>query len=219
MTILKTLLAAESWADRDHFLRTPDGDLPVSVLVDGVTSLRWGAVHATQIRLWGEVMSASQAENYVEMVAKREAALALPDDFGSADSIEQVIERLPWFTETEREFILIWDTLTPQEAPDWRWHKNGTYLGDQRPQYEHLGDEKHIVQIVTWQAVEVGREPVIDCHRCLVAAHIDEHTRAGDLDRPFTDCARCDEIRARGASARHSAASPYGEGMSQGSGR
>lgn len=85
-------------------------------------------------------------------------------DYGSADDVAQVLARYPDLATSDRPFLITFQTLTRENSPGWRWHKNGEYIGSQDPQCEHLGDEPNIEQIITWSIwqvtageVELGR--------------------------------------------------------------
>ena len=78
-----------------------------------------------------------------------------PSSYGVADNLDQVRAYAPDYWTSERTFILTFYTVTREEDPGWRWHKNGQYIGTQEPQAEHLGDEPDIEQVISWGFIEV----------------------------------------------------------------
>ena len=77
--------------------------------------------------------------------------------YGVADSLDQILERLPWLADDEQPYVLV---VTLADDPSWRWHKWGEYFGDCTDQGEYLG-ESGIEQVVTF-TVHQYREDVLD---------------------------------------------------------
>ena len=71
-----------------------------------------------------------------------------PADYGVCDTPEQVVEKWPSLLTDENRFVILFSEVNRNECPDWRWHKNGSYIGKHNPQYEHLGDEDESIQSV-----------------------------------------------------------------------
>jgi hypothetical protein len=69
-------------------------------------------------------------------------------DYGVCDTPEQVIQTWPSLLTDERKFVILFREVNRNACPDWRWHKNGRYIGVHEPQFEHLGDEDESIQKV-----------------------------------------------------------------------
>ena len=78
-----------------------------------------------------------------------------PRDYGSADSIGQVLARYTDLATSDRRYLLTYQTVTRKDDPGWRWHKNGPYIGVGHPRQEHLGDEPEIDKVIAWEVWEV----------------------------------------------------------------
>lgn len=87
----------------------------------------------------------------------------LTDDFecyGVCDSPEQLLELLPEVVKNgERKFVISMVKLNKKDEPPkngWRWHKWGTYIGNQNPQCEYLYDEPIIKIVYTFHIYELN---------------------------------------------------------------
>lgn len=82
--------------------------------------------------------------------------LAWFGQYGVADNLEQV---LAWkdagFVKSDRLFVLGLCEISKAENGGWRWYKNGPYIGVQKPQAEHLGDEPVIEKVLSFHFIEV----------------------------------------------------------------
>lgn len=79
-----------------------------------------------------------------------------PSDYGVCDIPEQVLETWPSLATDENRFVLLFSQINRKHHPDWRWHKNGRYIGTQDSQYEHLGDEdESIQQVLTFSIIRL----------------------------------------------------------------
>lgn len=80
-----------------------------------------------------------------------------PADYGVCDTPEQVLEAWPSLaTDAENRFVILFNLIHRDQYPDWRWHKNGRYIGTQNPEWEHLGDEdESIQQVLTFSVVRL----------------------------------------------------------------
>lgn len=149
--------------------------LPTSV--PGVIQERWVIDQVFRDVLgepWFDVMSAAWRLGDVEdavqtfMARQREqmAAGQLVSSFGVADSVEQLLGKYPFLVEDDHQYLITVATVTRAEQPrhgGWRWHKNGDYVGEQDPQHEHLYDDTHIDEVVTFNVYEYKqRVPVGD---------------------------------------------------------
>lgn len=81
------------------------------------------------------------------------------DSYGVADNLDQIKTHLSryWF-EADKTFVLALGLVKKIDQPDdggWRWHKWGTYIGDQDPQYEYLADEPDIDEVLLFEFIEV----------------------------------------------------------------
>jgi hypothetical protein len=90
--------------------------------------------------------------------------------YGVADTVEQVLEaarkhvdherHIPGIIfenidDLEKSFLIRYTNIKKEENPGWRWHKNGTYIGNQEPTMEHLGDEQLIEQIISYHIYQI----------------------------------------------------------------
>lgn len=71
-----------------------------------------------------------------------------PPDYGVCDTPEQVLETWPSLATDENRFVILFTEINREHHPDWRWHKNGRYIGTQNPEWEHLGEEDESIQKV-----------------------------------------------------------------------
>lgn len=79
-----------------------------------------------------------------------------PPDYGVCDTPEQVVQEWPSLVTDENKFVILFTQINRKDCPDWRWHKNGRYIGTQDSQYEHLGDEdESIQQVLTFSIVRL----------------------------------------------------------------
>lgn len=79
------------------------------------------------------------------------------NSYGIADDIPQILKYYKAvITNPDVKVCLEVKILTPKSNPDFRWHKNGKYIGTQKPVCEHLGDEPNIKQIITFNFYQVG---------------------------------------------------------------
>lgn len=103
--------------------------------------------------------SLTDAEKDEQAAPLRQAITDLlegPADYGVCDTPEQVIEMWPSLATEENRFVILFNRIHRDEYPDWRWHKNGRYIGKQDSQYEHLGDEdESIQQVLTFSVVRL----------------------------------------------------------------
>lgn len=79
-----------------------------------------------------------------------------PADYGVCDSPEQVVQTWPSLVTDENKFVILFTEINRKDHSDWRWHKNGRYIGTQDSQYEHLGDEDESIQrVLTFSVVRL----------------------------------------------------------------
>lgn len=114
---------------------------------NGFTDLPWLSHWPHEQELWDVTDPRERMDRYV--------AQGCHSDYGSADTIRQVLDTYPDLETSPRQYLLTYQILTPQDNPGWRWCKNGPYLGTGNPQHEHLGDETTIDQILSWEVWEV----------------------------------------------------------------
>lgn len=70
-------------------------------------------------------------------------------EYGSCDSPEQLRKHLDPLGKSEHEYMVVMHPVSKETSGDYRFHKNGGYVGDKREGYEHLKDEPNIDNI--WQ--------------------------------------------------------------------
>lgn len=79
-----------------------------------------------------------------------------PADYGVCDTPEQVLQEWPSLATDENRFVILFREINREHCPDWRWHKNGRYIGTQNAQHEHLGDEDESIQkVLTFRVVRL----------------------------------------------------------------
>lgn len=67
--------------------------------------------------------------------------------YGLCDSPEQLFERYPHLVDDDvPRFATFYKISRESQSPQggFRYHKNGTYIGKQKPRHEYLYDDKHI---------------------------------------------------------------------------
>ncbi len=79
--------------------------------------------------------------------------------YGVCDSPIQLLAKLPdVVTEGPRCFVVNLVQLDKELEPEeggWRWHKWGTYIGEQEPRFEYLAQEPEIETVFTYHIYEV----------------------------------------------------------------
>jgi hypothetical protein len=80
-----------------------------------------------------------------------------PETYGSCDYPMQVIEKYPRIETDDRRLVVAFTYLRRDNQQDggWRWHKNGPYVGNFKPQCEYLGDEPIVEEVYTFHLHEV----------------------------------------------------------------
>lgn len=86
--------------------------------------------------------------------ARPEAPGQMKNQYGVADSIDQVLRfHRKLMMNPTQDFIVTYHTISKKDNPGWRWHKNGTYIGKQKPQAEHIGDEPLIESVIQYNII------------------------------------------------------------------
>lgn len=89
--------------------------------------------------------------------------------YGVADTVDQVLTAARILIEDngipflecldidhpKRMFVISYVIINKADNPDWRWHKNGHYIGTQKPTCEHIGDEEIIQSVISYQIHEL----------------------------------------------------------------
>ena len=79
--------------------------------------------------------------------------------YGVCDSIEQVKQKYAkWLNDENLKFCASFTRIDKSDQPPdggWRWHKWGTYIGDQNPQEEYLYDEDGIETVFCYHIYEI----------------------------------------------------------------
>ncbi len=84
--------------------------------------------------------------------------------YGIADNLDQIVARIEkQLEEAPQNLIVLLDVCKQDENAGWRWHKNGPYIGTQKPQHEYFRDDKHIQEVVHWSTYEI----ITDSHEYL----------------------------------------------------
>lgn len=90
--------------------------------------------------------------------AENHLAAQLPDDYGVCDYPAQIVEKFPGILVDPRHFVIGVTEVRRENQPGrggWRWHKWGEYIGEHKPQYEYLYDEKDIDLVWCYRVCEV----------------------------------------------------------------
>lgn len=78
---------------------------------------------------------------------------------GVCDGPQQLLEKYgKYIREDKRNFIISFVEIRKDEQSStggWRWHKWGSYVGEQDPQYEYLYNEPDIDVVYTYHIYEV----------------------------------------------------------------
>lgn len=91
--------------------------------------------------------AADKDENYystLEAEASRVAREHLQTNFinyGVCDYPEQVLEKFPAIGTDPRRFIITFTSADKDYEGDFRWHKQGEYIGEKNPMHESFRDE------------------------------------------------------------------------------
>lgn len=70
--------------------------------------------------------------------------------FGVCDSLDQVFEQCPMIKKSDTKYCISLTEVTKDtQSPEggWRWHKWGSYIGNQNPTTEYLYDEPEIKSV------------------------------------------------------------------------
>lgn len=79
--------------------------------------------------------------------------------FGVCDNWQQVVGQCKELRASDPQGYVL--TITPvtraeqESRGGWRWHKWGSYIGDQEPCHEYLYDDKHIDLVYTYSVIRV----------------------------------------------------------------
>ena len=79
-------------------------------------------------------------------------------NYGTADTIEQVLNHYPELADdNEKYFIIYHDILRAKQSETgaFRYHKNGAYIGIQKPTHEYLYDDIHIDKIIIYHIYKI----------------------------------------------------------------
>lgn len=81
-----------------------------------------------------------------------------PAWYGIADDLDQIKEHFtPFIEDPDRMFFIqvMHYKKSEMQGQGWRWHKEGTYIGNQEPMAEHFGDEPEIEEVWHFHVIEV----------------------------------------------------------------
>lgn len=78
---------------------------------------------------------------------------------GVADSIAQVLDRMPWLTADEQAYAVTVTAVNRSEAPDFRWEHQGPYIGD----FANLPDSGFIFVVQQYRDGVVARHTNPPC--------------------------------------------------------
>lgn len=118
--------------------------------------------------------NAYSSEDYREMVTNDDV-ITLPSgrpmpsstncmsSYGTADNLQQILKKYKRVLDSEDELVLCIHPVYKSDQPEsggWRWHKNGTYIGNKRSKrgYEYLADEPDIEVVIGFKFIKVQRK-------------------------------------------------------------
>lgn len=84
--------------------------------------------------------------------------------YGVCDNYEQIFEkikRLEFYKKSKEKFVIFLCEHSKKNQPEcggWRWHKWGTYIGEQEPQCEYLYDEPEIEKVYSFRVARIVEE-------------------------------------------------------------
>lgn len=82
--------------------------------------------------------------------------------YGICDTPEQLLEDYPHFKDDDVARVITFRGVFREDQSSWggfRYHKNGKYVGRQKPRAEYLYDDKHIDMVClfnVWRVVQTG---------------------------------------------------------------
>lgn len=80
-------------------------------------------------------------------------------DYGVCDNYQQIKEEYKNLIEDhDKKYVVIMTTVEREKQPSeggWRWHKWGSYIGNQNPQHEYICDDKHIDKVYCYHIYEI----------------------------------------------------------------
>lgn len=99
--------------------------------------------------------------NFVEFITEWMAAHpGLPPSYGVCDTPSQLVNKYPTLDTDPRPLVASFTPIhksAQHPHGGWRWHKWGTYIGEQqRVGCEYLADEPHIELVYTYQIIEIA---------------------------------------------------------------
>ena len=76
--------------------------------------------------------------------------------YGVADNLTQVLKYFrKYVSDQDHHFCIAITRINKATHPQWRWHKWGKYIGKQKPQCEHLGDEPKIESVILYHIHQI----------------------------------------------------------------
>lgn len=78
--------------------------------------------------------------------------------YGLCDSPEQLLAVYPHFADDDVKRVITFSGILREDQPSsggFRYHKNGTYVGRQKPRNEYLYDDKHIDMICSFHVYRI----------------------------------------------------------------
>lgn len=81
-------------------------------------------------------------------------------EYGVCDSPEQLLSLYDFDADPRKLVISMVEVRREHQPPEggWRWHKWGSYIGEQNPEHEYLYYDKHIDRVFTFHIYEIGED-------------------------------------------------------------
>ena len=80
------------------------------------------------------------------------------ENHGTADTVEQIISHYPELQDDNDKYFIIYHDVIRKEQYEkggFRYHKNGAYIGIQKPTHEYLYDDIHIDKIIIYHIYKI----------------------------------------------------------------
>jgi hypothetical protein len=80
----------------------------------------------------------------------------IPPSYGLCDTVNQFIERYKKFlSESEEKYFITFRPINKKYSPSFRFHKNGTYIGDVEINSEYLGDQEGMEELFSFNVYKI----------------------------------------------------------------
>lgn len=77
-------------------------------------------------------------------------------NYGLCDAPEQILAKYPAIVSSDKQYIISLKLISKEEYPDFRFHKNGEYIGTQLCEgCEHFGNEPFMNEVIAFNVYQV----------------------------------------------------------------